>query len=763
MPLLYTVVPALSIVFNSFNEERKDEAYKTLFNNPAVACGGFCRRLFYIYMGSGKMTDRTKTVICHILSVTVILGSVLYGTLVLTSSYVKLGLSVLSLGKSLLFYFASILGLKSPFPPTANMLPPSIDVSIIPGTPMEFGERWRRFSTLFIDINNLKAYSAALIHGMAVAAYAILAAIPLLVLLLIAFATSDKTVRTGRIKDSMLLKVWKWFSHKIIQPIFKAVKYYTAFIKKHKPYRIIFLCVWGLSLNLATICFGILAFYFYFAASFDLVSIYTNLVRLFSDLRPFFSFLPWWVYPIVALFVFDRIRKNIAIDRLRHMEMRNRGFLNSLPVAVMFCGTMGTGKTALMTDATLSRQATFRDVARDKLLELQMQFPDFPWLYLEREIIAVVGKGIVRNLARCRLYIRHKAARHACKPEPRFCWGYDVKSYASTYDDKLAVKELWERLEVYAQLFFIYITVSSIIASNYSIRDDSLLAYKGNFPMWNSDFVTRDSRTLNRTSRYSHILDFDALRLNKQVMRCNPHTGSFEFGVIAITEVGKERGNQNDTKGVVKMTDADANRVNDGFNRWLKMCRHAATVEHFPFISVYMDDQRPQSLNADAKELCSLIHIYPGAEQRIAIPFFWFGEWLYSKFYGKLAAKHLMHRYRRCDRTLGSYIVHRLASALYKHYSRLYSLYGYKVQALGVENGTQDGKLRDAVYYLVNKKIYSKRYDTACFADVFAAAAVKTDGGINVYPEYATVRASWSELALQHSYFIDEINIGGGK
>lgn len=718
-------------------------------------------------MGCGEMTERVRSIVFHVLSAAIVVGSAVYGVFVLASSYVRFGYEALSLGKSLLYYFARIFGLESPFPPTANTLPPNTDISILPGTPAEFESRWARFAVLFVSLDNFGAYSATVLRGLNTAAYFIMAVLPAAVLLYVCFSMSDKTIKRGRLKDSRPLRLWKSFSHTVLRRVVAAVKMYIAFIKEHKPYRVLFILVWAFGLNLSTIVVGFFAFYFYFASSFDFVGIYTNLVRLFSDLRTVFTALPFWVYIIAAFIIFDRIRKRIALDRLRRMELCNRGFLNSLPVAVMFCGTMGKGKTVLMTDAILSRQATFRDVSREKLTELQMQFPDFPWLNFERELIAVTSKRIIVNLASCREYIRRKAKRHCSRLgkayAAAYCWGYDVKRYSPEYDDKLAVKGLWEQLEIYAQLFFIYTVTSSIIASNYSIRDDSLLAYNGNFPLWNSDFICRDSRTVDMTSRYSHIIDFDAMRLNKQVRYNNPHTGSFEFGVVAITEVGKERGNQNDTKGVVRMTDREANRLNDGFNRYLKMCRHAATVAYYPFISVYMDDQRPQSLNADAKELCSLVHIRPGAEQNIAIPFFWFGGWLYSKLYSWLVSKYISHRFRRSDRTLGSYFVHKLASALYRHYTGLYNMYGYKAQKLGVEDGVQDGNVRDAVYYIVNKKIYAKRFDTACFADVFAEAALNTAGGVDTYAEYATVRASWSELEQQHSYFIDEIDIGGRR
>ena len=76
---------------------------------------------------------------------------------------------------------------------------------------------------------------------------------------------------------------------------------------------------------------------------------------------------------------------------------------------------------------------------------------------------------------------------------------------------------------------------------------------------------------------------------------------------------------------------------------------------------------------------------------------------------------------------------------------------------LGLENGTQDGSIRKQEYYIVNKKIYAKRYDTACFADIFARAAAKTPGGVDTYPTYQDVRASLTELREQNSYFVKEI------
>ena len=69
------------------------------------------------------------------------------------------------------------------------------------------------------------------------------------------------------------------------------------------------------------------------------------------------------------------------------------------------------------------------------------------------------------------------------------------------------------------------------------------------------------------------------LRLGKKVLENNPKAGSFEFGVVAITEIGKERGNNLELKEVKKVTN-ETNQKNDLFNSWLKMCRHSATIDN---------------------------------------------------------------------------------------------------------------------------------------------------------------------------------------
>lgn len=703
--------------------------------------------------------NRARYISYHIIGALLVIGAVLTAAFLFRASYVDLWDNCVSFGRSVAYYFCTVLDVAPPLPPTAGTLPPDVVIDILPSTPDGFADRWQRFCALFVSQDNFFNFLLSVANTVANLSLYLNLIIMLSVNVLLLVIVMPRPVNNDYGEESRPLKLYKAFSRKVLLPILEYFCGLFEFFRRYRAYWITALITWALSLNLATVAVGFLSFYFYFAASFDFISIYTNLVKMFSHLRTFFTFAPWWAYIIGALAIINVWRKRIALSILRRMEMRNRGFINSLPVTSMLVGTMGSGKTTMLTDMTLSAQAMFRDKAFELMQDAAVKFPAFPWQTFEHTLKAAIHSGGVYNLASCRRFVFSKRRKFEKRPCWQYIFGYDFCRFPLSYDDKLKVVNIWSVLESYAQLYYIYTTESSIIAGNYAVRDDALVVDIGNLPLRNNDFYARDSRYIDAYSRHSHILDFDALRLGKRVIEDNPHAGSLEFGVINITEGGKERGNQVEHKGLKKTAD-EANALNDGFNKFVKMCRHAATVDNYPFIKIFFDEQRPESLGADARELCQLVHIRESGEKQIALPLFGFEAWLHDVLFRRLMDKYLDHRYRRGDMTLWAYTLHHLAAAIHNRYTRAYNLYGYKVQTVDVEDGTQDGNHKQGVYYLTFKKIYSKRFDTACFADIFGAAAIRTCGGVDAYPEYATERATVPELERQNSYFVrDLINI----
>ena len=81
------------------------------------------------------------------------------------------------------------------------------------------------------------------------------------------------------------------------------------------------------------------------------------------------------------------------------------------------------------------------------------------------------------------------------------------------------------------------------------------------------------------------------------------------------------------------------------------------------------------------------------------------------------------------------------------------------------ERGTMDGKTENKKYYLMNAKIYAKRFSTDCFSDYFNDMAKKSKTGLTDYIEYVTEKATVDELKMQNSYFINSLygNAGNGS
>ena len=247
-------------------------------------------------------------------------------------------------------------------------------------------------------------------------------------------------------------------------------------------------------------------------------------------------------------------------------------------------------------------------------------------------------------------------------------------------------------------------------------------------------------------------------------MENNPKAGSFEFGVAAITEIGKERGNNLELKEVKRNAD-DTNQKNDLFNSWLKMCRHSATVDNFPFINVSTDEQRPESWGADARDLCDVIHIVSSGEQRLALPLYTIEEMISEWAFNRFMRLYEDFRFRRGDNTLLVHILKSVTAWLWRRNLRIYNRFGYSILKIEKERGTMDGKTENKKYYLMNAKIYAKRFSTDCFSDYFNDMAKKSKTGLMDYIEYVTEKATVDELKMQNSYFINSLygNAGNGS
>lgn len=404
----------------------------------------------------------------------------------------------------------------------------------------------------------------------------------------------------------------------------------------------------------------------------------------------------------------------------------------------------------------LSTEILFRDKAFEKILEQDLKFPYFPWQNLENAIKKAMANHTIYNLATCKRFVQTKCRKFSKHPKQQNLFGYNWQKYGFEFDNNLEIQNIWQVIETYTQLYFIYVIQSSLLISNYSVRVDAVLDDLGNFPLWNNDFFKRDARLVDSYSRHAHILDFDTLRLGKKVIKDNEKADSFEFGVVLVTEIGKERGNSKENKDISK-TSKDANQLNDMFNDWLKMIRHSATVDNYPFVKVFTDEQRPSSWGADARDLCEIIYIKQKSETRLAMPFFALEDLVYGWMFEKFQGLYYRYRFVRADTTLPMFLLKNVVSKLNNYRKRIYNTFGYNKLSIQVESGTMDGNLVEKTYYLSHKKVYSKRFSTDCFSDFFFEKAMRSTIGLEDLPVYLKHKASLAELCQQNSFFIANV------
>lgn len=676
---------------------------------------------------------------------------VAFGFLLFSSSYARLKESVFDLFGGVAYYFKALCGARDLRKPSVMEYSKSFAVpKFLPQDLQGFFKSAKRYFLLLVDGENARGYFGNVAQGVGKFSKIILIVLPCLVVLKIVIKRLYAKENTKHNRDTLPLKIFKSAAKFTYQPVKRFVREYIAFLKSYPIICKCWAALWLAHLNCVSVILEFFAYYFYFAVSFDLPSLYVQAVKLFADLRVPFKAFPWQVTGAIAWLIFNKWRKKIAVNRLRHFEARNCGFINELPIVSLSCGSMGMRKTTLITDMALSQEVMFRQKALEILRENDMKFPYFPWICFEKELKKCMEYHTVYNLASVKAWVAKKRKRYEIHGTGTGqLYGYDIKRYGETYKDGLKTAHIFDVLETYAQAYFIYVIQSSLIVSNYAVRTDNMFLDGGNFPLWLTDFFAESERA----EKHSHILDFDILRLGRKMLENNPKAGSFEFGVVAITEIGKERGNNLELKEIKKIAE-ETNQKNDLFNSWLKMSRHSATVDNFPFIKVFADEQRPESWGADARELAEVVTILSAGDWRIAMPFYTIEEMVCEQAYCKFLRLYEDFRFRRGDNTLLVHILKTVTAKLWKHNEKIKNLYGYSVLVLAKQRGTLDGKAKKKKYFLCNRKIYARRFTTDCFSDYFNDLAIKAKIGINDYEEYAGEKASVNELKQQHSYFI---------
>ncbi|MBQ2809678.1 MAG: hypothetical protein IJF11_02165 [Clostridia bacterium] len=708
----------------------------------------------------------------HYVALGLIFVSVVFAIFRYELSYIRLWQSCVDLYHSFIYYIcATYLSVEDKL--VTVTLIPDIDLAkILPFDLNEFLYKCEYFGDYLFSGANFRNYSMAVLFYGSLALSILSLLIPLVMLIIsrVKALYLSEGEEEDKYKDTRPLQFFKARVEPKLMLAYLWLRSFISFLLEKRYYLRLLIFIWLLNLNAITLLISLVSYYLYFMSSFEFASFPGYFLKLLLDLLLTFTGLPLIAWLAVIYLIITSILKKIAYSILEHHEMKNRGFINAQPLGVLGCCTMGGGKTTLITDMGLSNSVMFKNDALDILIRTDLKFPNFPWLKLEddlkrcyenhikrQEDLAEHGSSLVDinktifNLSSTKYYIVDKYQKFIDNPCKENLWGYDFEKYKMEHDDDLTITDLFVALITYSKAYLVYITQCSLIFANYSIRED-MYCDDGYFPLWCTDFFHRTPRESELASHFAKIIDFDMLRLGKKMVELNAKSGAFEFGVICLTEIGKERGNSKENREM-KKKDAEANPTNDGTEDSIKMIRHRAMIDFKPFVRILSEEQRPDSLGANTRDTFSVIQIVGKSDLKVLYKGLFFDGFVHDVIYPHFRDFYLNMRNLRGDNTLLVYILKNIFSWTETRYSRLENRFGYYVYDFETTIGKLDGVAIESKYYLSRKKAYSDRFASDCYGEFFEEMSYNSGIGMFDFIEYQALRQTREEMALQNSYF----------
>lgn len=700
------------------------------------------------------------------------------------NSLPRLAETVRDLGLSIAYYFCEL------FLSDGSLIRPSVTknptwklaesiwkpIELFPFTWEEFKVLWKQFWEIAFSEENFRAYIENLGNLMLFLSRLLVIVIPLILVLILRFQMSADKRSTDRNKKSTPLKAYERFVFRVVYPFITWCKDLVSFCKQNDSYWKFWLFLWMLHFNIFAILVAFFSYYFYFSASWDVISLYTQFLKLIHDLTPMLRFLPTIIWLMLGIRFYNHICRSLAFARLYYGEHCNRSFLSRRGIVTTVYGEMGIGKTQLVTSMALSSEVAQFDDAFDILLEMDMKFPNFPWQRLRDELRKRIDRREIVDLPSCKAWIQrsrvffdriaslYTAQEYQAKRKQYrllredYTFGYDYTHYRTTYNDELKITHLYEALQDYACAYLIFTVKTTLLFSNYSIRVDSILSDLGNMPHRDSDFLNRSPEYQEAYSHHAHIIDIDMLRLGKKIVKGNPKARRLSFGTFVITEIDKEFKNALVLKEV-KVNTEETNQKNDLHDACLMMCRHAAVVANRVFIRIICDLQRPEAWGAGGRELGEVIYIEDKNEISPTLPFFspyWLCQGVFLGIKSRWNSFYARYIENRCDQTLIVYLFKNIIAALNNHYDKIDGGFGMQTLKLELQSGRLDGKKKKAKWRLIMKKDRSRRYKTACLEAVFDSYEPNTMH-IDDFIMYAGEVGTDRENQLQNSYFQNDI------
>ena len=725
-----------------------------------------------------KMKSVLNVDIKHYISLFLVTLSSCLGVLVYNVSYERFLQNTFDLIQACVFFVKKFFLLDEEY--TAELLTPDIaDLSRVIKIDIDvLIDKFERFTEIVFTLDNFKDYTVFMLIVLIFVELFVCIGIPMYILACDIFDSIylTKTDEEALYEESRHLKFFKKKIENKLICAYNWCKSFVLFNLEKKIYLRAFIVIWLLNFNLASLVVFLLAIYVYYIACMAFVKVGDTVLKGVIDLFISFVRTPLIAYFIAAYIHIHSLLKANAYDELEHHELCNRGFINEQPLGTLICSTMGAGKTTMAVDMALSTSIMFKQKALEILIKHDMRFPGFNWLRFENDLkkcyenhiqrqkdIEEHGESLIPvtntiyNLASSKYWVLSKCQEFLAEPCPDKLWGYDFERYKTTYNDDLKVSDLFESLVTYSKAYLIYVIQCSLIFGNLPVRED-WFTQDGYFPLYFDDFFHTSPEVSNANSRFAKIFDYDMFRLGKSMVENNLNSNAFEFGVVVLTEIGKERKNSLENREKKKKDD-EANQNNDLFNHSIKMIRHRATVDFFPFVRIITDEQRPESLGADCRDTFSVITIAQKSELRVLYCGNLLDKLIHKFVWPRFKSFYTQIRNLRGDNVLLVYLLKYVFHFLNNRYEKFENRFGYYELDIETQKGNLEGERKESKYYLSTKKIYSDRFTTDAYSDFFERMSLRSGRGMLDFIEYQDTRQTEDEMKLQNSYFYIDMSL----
>lgn len=729
----------------------------------------------------------TKNRIMHVITWCFLAAALTYGIFYFGFPILKrLWMAICDLGRSLAAYGILLVTFKDgAILPTVQMFPEEMD-TVFPLSWEELqvflGEWWK----IFKDGKIILSFLWMVFEKLAL----ILARISLLLLpvatIIFFLWLFNKGKDNDYAKNTAALEKFERFRRATWWKAKAAIKTYRKFVHKRWYYWLSFLLIWAYNLNFLTIAIEAVAWIFYLGWAGSLEA-YMNILLQIAKFAVDFSvsviFIPGWAWAIIIYWLFSLWREWLGVKGLKKCIKHDEDLIDRYPGAIFVNGKMRSKKTSMLAMLKMLYERIFRRKSKKKFQERDKQFPMFPWINLERLID--------KNRAEHRIYLRYHCKRlirllrkiegmpasntkrdryfTLFKKRYGYTWndfffGYDT-SYGLEYNNGLEIVHLYDALENYAQLYFIYHQDSTLDQSNLSIREDFTWEDYGNFPVFDGDLLKRDAVTSTRLSKYSHIIPFDAFRPGFKFNPDNANEIAIEYGIGVIQEVDKERKNSKTRSSAGNKIDGEqgiATQDNDGFETDLKVRGQVAMIDFEEFWVWLMDAQRVGDLGASNAELTVQMFIKGRAEEELKLPFFevedLLFEWL-TKIYDKI---HEGFRARKGSNVLLHHIIKLIYEPIFKAYDRIQKKYTVWKLRLKVTDGGDGEFLGEEKFYILSYVTYRNRFASDLCKVFYEYRFKKAKKGAGDVECYTDVDTNLMHMLKQDSYFVEDMTVWNG-